>query len=171
MEIGEAAKAKLEEVTSYPLLEFVGTPLSGEVTSVNTWDAAVRECTSEEWESCCLMGRNALLRMLEQRCWDRAAKWNDLVDEIQPRIDARVDRLITELPIAARTFTQIKSDLTWNLAFICLEEEHKDIVRPLFFIPYLDNWFKLGHFPCGWDGPPFEDDWDGIIRSGRTIVF
>jgi hypothetical protein len=31
MEIGEAAKAKLEEITSYPLLKFVGTPLSGDV--------------------------------------------------------------------------------------------------------------------------------------------
>jgi hypothetical protein len=45
MEIGAAAKSRIEEITSYPLLKFVGTPLSGDITSVNTWDAAVRECT------------------------------------------------------------------------------------------------------------------------------
>jgi hypothetical protein len=54
---------------------------------------------------------------------------------------------------------------------ICIETEYRDLVEPVFAIPYLDTWYATGHYPCGWDGEEFPENWDGVIRDGWLIVF
>jgi hypothetical protein len=171
MKIGEAAKAKLEEITSYPLLKFVGTPLSGDVKTVPTWETAARECKSDNWQRCCIMGRNVLQRLTEQRAWDRSDRWDEYVEAIRPRIVSCVEDLRSVVTAPVSIFEKVRHNIAWNLLFICLEAEYSDVVEPIFFIPYVDKWYQCGHFPCGWNGLPFPDGWDGIIRGGNVIVF
>ncbi|HEV2329128.1 MAG TPA: hypothetical protein VGY56_10110 [Verrucomicrobiae bacterium] len=65
----------------------------------------------------------------------------------------------------------VRDGISWDLLFICLEVHYQDIVKPIFYLPYLDPWYAAGHYPCGWDGDEFPERWDGVLRGGQLIVF
>lgn len=163
---------KLDSIFKYPFFESVGKPLSGSVTKVDNWQLAIEVCKKDrKWENCRLMARNALQRFTEQRDWNRAQDWNPLADELRPLIVSFVDTLVAKAPESLRIVNRIKGTLCWDIMFICLEYEYRDIVRPFFYIPVLEPWYVAGHFPCGWDGEQFPEGWDGVIRDGRLMVF
>jgi hypothetical protein len=82
-----------------------------------------------------------------------------------------VDSLLPKSAIPEKLLKKMKPRLSWDIMFICLEIEYSDIVKPFFYLPLLDPWYASGHLPCGWDGQEFPDDWDGVIREGKLIVF
>jgi hypothetical protein len=102
--------------------------------------------------------------------WHRLQEWNPLVDELQALLRLSIDGQLTRMPLKGATGHIVKATVLSDLRLICLETHYQDIVKPPFFIPYLDPWYASGHFPCGWDGDEFPEQWDGVIR-GRLIVF
>ena len=164
-------REKLNAVFNYPFFRSCGQPLPPTVTKVPNWEIAVRECTSQKWENCRLMARNALQRLSEERDWNRSNQWNPITDELRPVINGFVADLISRNHESKWITEKLKNDLRWDIMFICLEREYQDVVEPLFYLPYLDPWYSSGHLPCGWDGDEFPDFWDGVIRDGRLMVF
>jgi hypothetical protein len=163
-------KFKLESIFDYPLFQEVGKPLPASVTSVNNWLAAAKICRSHKWETCQLMARNTLQRFTENN-WNRSQEWNPITDELRPLILSFVDKLLPKFPLQGKALKNVKDALSWDIMFICLEHEYRDLVEPLFYIPVVEPWYATGHFPCGWDGDEFPDAWDGIIRGGQLMVF
>jgi len=193
-------RAKLDTIFAYPFFQSVGRPLPATVKAVDSWGAAVREATSRKWENCRLQARNVLSELLgfrerdmadkaeALRHWQRREQWNPLVKELRPLIRSFVDALHLRTGIEAELAEKIKSDLSWDITGMCLEEEYKDLEQPPFFLPYLDPWYAAGHFPCGWDGKQFPERWPekevlyldadrvgelwgDVLRRGQLIVF
>jgi hypothetical protein len=193
-------RKKLDTIFAYPFFQSVGTPLPATVKTVATWRAAVKEATSRKWENCRLQATNVLGELLglrerditdkdEQfRHWQRRQQQNALADELRPLIQSFVDAVHLRTGIDAEVADKIKSDLSWDIMFICIEEEYKDLEEPLFYLPYLDPWYASGHFPCGWHGKEFPERWPEkelrsldadrvselwgyVLRQGQLIVF
>lgn len=98
-------------------------------------------------------------------------EWNPLVEEIRPQIRDLLDQRLAGIGISTDFATKIKDSADWDLMFICVEEEFKDLVEPPFFQPVLEAWYASGGFPCGWDGEEFPHPWEGGTPPGRLIVF
>jgi hypothetical protein len=166
-----AIQSKLNQIFEYPFFQRCGTDLPKTVTRVENWQTAVEECTSQKSENCRLMARNVLQRQTEERSWERSNEWNSIVQEIRPLIDAFATNVVTKGPAPKELAYKLKNDVRWDILFICLEFEYKDIVPPYFYIPYLDNWYAAGHLPCGWDGEEFPERLGDIITRGHLMVF
>ena len=117
------------------------------------------------------MARNALQRFAEARSWNRAQEWNNLAQEIRPLIISFLKGSLSKSRVPENLRANLMDDLCWDIMGICFEEEYRDVVLPLFYIPHLEPWYALGHFPCGWDGEEFPVGWDGVIRNGHLIVY
>src|SRR5260221_2339875 len=146
---------KLESVFKYRFFESVGEPMPLTVKRVTSWKASVDEKATRRWDRCTLMARNALQTAIELRAWQRSEQWNRLVDELRPKIATFIDKVIPNTCVPAEYIQLIKGTLRWDILGICFEEEFRDVVAPIFFISYLDPWYALGHFPCGWTGRAF----------------
>jgi hypothetical protein len=173
-------KSKLEGVLGYPFFQSVGKTLPASVTAVNGWSAAAKMCRSHKWETCQLMARNALQGKIEARYpedtvnhsfWHRFQEWNPIVTELRPLVHSFIDGLLPQFPLQDKALKNVKDAISWDIMFICLEYEYRDIVKSFFFVPVVEPWYAAGHFPCGWDGDEFPDSWDGIIRGGQLMVF
>jgi hypothetical protein len=173
-------KSKLESVFAYPFFQSVGKPLPASVTKIDNWPAAAKMCRSQKWATCKLMARNALQRRIEARYpedtvnhqfWHRMQEWNRISDELRPLILSFVDTLLPNIPVSEKGHKNIRAALSWEIMFICFEEEYRDVIEPLFYIPFVEPWYAAGHFPCGWDGDEFPDAWDGVIAGGQLMVY
>lgn len=173
-------KAKLDSIFNYPLFENVGKPLPSNVSRVNTWQQAAKTCNFVKWNNSQLMARNAIQRRIQARYpedttnhyfWHRFQEWSPLGDELKPITESFIDTLLLKIPLKDKNLKNIKNNLLWDFFFICLECNFADIVKPVFYIPVIEPWYAVGHFPCGWDGDEFSEDWDGVIEGGQLIVF
>lgn|ERR1039458_3726145 len=173
-------KSKLDEVFSYPFFQSVGKPLPASVTSMSSWSAAAKMCRSHKWETCQLMARNTLQGKIEARYpedtvnhsfWHRSEEWNPIVKELRPLVHSFVDGLLPKFPLQDKALKNVRDAVSWDIMLICLEQEYRDLVKPFFYIPFVEPWYAAGHFPCGWDGDEFPDAWDGVIRDGQLMVF
>jgi hypothetical protein len=173
-------KAKLDSILTYPFFSAVGQPLPSAVSSVNTWPKAAKTCGFVKWSNSQLQAGNALHARIVSRYpedrdrhyfWHRSQEWNPLCQELRPVIVSFVRSLVRELPLNDNDRKKVSDNINWDLLSICLEAHYQDIVKPIFYIPYLEPWYAAGHFPCGWDGDEFPEEWDGVIRGGQLIVF
>jgi hypothetical protein len=169
-------KAKLDSILKYPFFSSVGQPLPSTVSLVDTWPRAAKTCGFLKWDNCLLQAGNALQQGITDQfpkpgMWERLQEWNPLVNELDSVLDPFVESLVASVPVEDKNLKNIRDALRWDLSFICLEAHYRDIVKPIFFTPHLDPWYAAGHFPFGWDGDEFPEQWDGVIRGGQLIVF
>lgn len=160
------AESKLFELLDYPLFTAVGKSVS-DVKQARDWDEAVHSALSAKWERCTLMARNRLQRLVEELNWNRTSEWNLLCQNLQPQLMESLTARFDSFPQALR----IQGQVAWDFSQICLETHYSDLVTPPFFVPLLDPWYQKGHFPCGWTGTAFPDNWDGNITNGKLVVF
>jgi hypothetical protein len=172
-------KAKLDSILNYPFFSAVGQPLPSSVSGVKTWPQAARSCGFRKWSNSRLQARNALQGRVEARFpedpvknyfWHRFQEWNPTCDEVKLVTCPLVEGLVSKLPLIDKDRRKARDVINWDLLFICLETNFQDIVEPVFFLPYLDPWYAAGHFPCGWDGDEFPEQWDGVAQ-GKLIVY
>ena len=192
--------SKLDSIFGYPFFKSVGERLPPTVKSVNSWSIAMKHATARNWENCRLQARNTLDQMLayrgrdagdkneQLRHWERRNEWGPLVDELRPVIRSFLDTALAKTSVPDTFVEKIKVELSWDIMFICLEQEFRDLVKPPFHLPLLDPWYASGHFPCGWNGKQFPERWpekelpyldakrigelwDDAVREGRIMVF
>jgi len=164
-------QAKLDCIAKYPFCESVGRKSDMNVGRAGNWISAIRLYNSKKWLNCRLMARNALQRALEDKAYSRGEEWNPLIDELRPLVSANVADLVSKIPLPGEMSRKLQVPFSWDITFICLEQEFSDVVTPIFHLPVLDPWYAVGHLPCGWDGEQFPIGWDGINRSGKLIVY
>ena len=162
---------KLHEITTYPLLENVGQPVADASIQVRSWPEAIRYCSSPIWKDCLVMPTNTLSRLAHESDWYRAHEWNNIAIEMDPHIESWLQAVFS--PIASRHQLPrvVRDTLSWCVGFICFESEFQDIVSPLFYLPLIDPWLKRGHFPCGWVGEEFPENWDGKLPNGKLVIY
>ena len=117
------------------------------------------------------MARNVLFDRIQKKSWDRAQEWGPLSDELRPLILSFVDGLLAEFPLQGKALKNVRDSLSWDIMLICFEEAYVDMFQPFFYLPILEPWYAAGHFPCGWDGDEFTDEWDGVVRGGQLMVY
>lgn len=169
-------KSKLDNILKYPFFKAVGHPLPSNVSRVDTWSRAAKTCGFVTWSNSQLQARNSLQRGItgqfpKSGMWERMQEWNPLCEELRPVITSFVEGLVSEIPLNEKDRKKVGDNIKWDVLLICLETHYQDIVKPIFYIPHLDPWYAAGHFPCGWDGDEFPEQWDGVIRGGQLIVF
>lgn len=169
-------RAKLDSILRYPFFTSVGQPLPLAFSRVDTWPRAARTCGFLKWANSTLQGRNTLQRGITDQfpkpgMWERLQEWNPLVKELRPHIEPFVETLLSKIPLKSEHLKNVREALRGDLLTTCLETHYQDIVKPIFFIPFLDPLYAAGHFPCGWDGDEFPEQWDGVVRGGQLIVF
>ncbi len=165
----QLAQQKLEQIVRLPLLRHVGAGVDETVVQVCDWKAAWISAKSLDWENCGLSARNALQEKLEQSASKQLQYWNAAADAIRPGIVEFVARCAAMVP--SKFAKEISDQIAWDVMFMCLEEAFKSEVPPLFYVRILEPWYARGHFPCGWQGALFPDDWDGELPAGRLVVY
>jgi len=168
-------KARLDRILKYPFFSAVGQPLLPNVSRVDTWPRAAKTCGLVKWSNSQLQAGNALQDGITDQfpkpgMWERMQEWNPLCRELKRIICPFVEGLVSKLPLNDRDRKNVRDAVNWDLLSVCLEANYQDIVKPPFYIPYMDPWYAAGHFPCGWDGDEFSGKWDGVL-SGQLIVF
>jgi hypothetical protein len=164
-------KKAFDRVLSYPFFQSVGQPVPASVTKVNSWKHAAKICRSKAWEECGRVSTNLLARTVAEKDWYRGNEQNGIADELRPLILAFVDSLLGRFPLDDKGMANVRAVLSWDIMFVCLESEYSDLVEPRFYVPVVEPWYASGHFPCGWDGDEFPDNWDGVVRGGKLMVF
>jgi len=167
----QQAELKFKEICSYPILASVGQPVDGVVTQVNDWTQATTMCTSQKWERCIIRARNALQRSLETRYWERLQEWGPIADLLRPQIVSFVGSKVPNSSVPSSYVKTVSDQVAWDILFICLEYGYRDIVPPMFYVPFIDPWYALGHFPCGWEGQEIPENWDRTTLNGRMVIF
>lgn len=173
----QVVRAKLDSILKYPFFNSVGQGLPPTVSKVDTWLQAAKSCGFLKWKNSKLSARNALQDGITSQfpkpgMWERMQEWNSVVAELRPPIiEPFVESLLHKIPLKGNHLENVRYALRSDLMVICLETHYQDIVKPIFHTPYLDPWYAAGHFPCGWDGDEFPEQWDGVIRGGQLIVF
>ena len=164
--------AVLRAMEAWPWFEHVGEPISDPgVIAVNSWDEAVEPRQGYVWECLRLQVLNVNYDAVNTRDWHRAQSWNPLVDEVKQILKPLFDRireLGTRLSLPEKAFYH---RVTWDLVGIATETEYADVSPPLFNVPVLAPWYRAGHFPCGWDGPVLDTDWNGEFPPYHLHVF
>jgi hypothetical protein len=162
---------KIEAIREYPFFQCVGAGLPSTVHAVDNWQEAIVQATSRKWENCRLMARNAFQDTLAKRAWDRTKEWNPLIDEVRPILVQFFDELLLSVSVPTHFRDKLKREMVWDFLGICVESQFKNSVKPLFYVPMIEPWYVAGRFPCGWDGMEFPDNWEGVVRDGRIMVF
>jgi hypothetical protein len=154
-------KATLAELEAANWFINVGKNDSQRAQFLSSWDDAVRSCSSPQWEEIRLEAANRFREKLAKIDLNRFRKWNELIKEIKPVVEALVDRKskgIVEQYALPKAFIDV---VRWDVLHLCMECEYADIVPPSFYAGQ-SYWYANGHFPCGWDGE---------LPGGRPIVY
>ena len=130
-----------------------GRPIGprSEIIQTPSWERAVTQARSREWDDFLLERANDLGRELFSISEQRLSGWNELADELRPvareivRAKAGHYETTQGLP---KTLDQI---LGWTILHALLEAEYSDIRKPTVY-GELANWIVKGHLPCGWIG-------------------
>ncbi len=168
----EETSAILRAMEAWPWFEHVGEPIGDPgVIAVSSWNEAVEPHRSYVWECLRLQVNNVTYRAVNERDWHRAQSWNPLVDEVKQILKplfGRIRTLGSRLLLPEAGFYH---QITWDLVGIGMATEYADAYPPLFSVPVLVPWYRAGHFPCGWDGPILDTDWNGEFPPYRLYVF
>jgi hypothetical protein len=148
-------KATLEELETANWFSQVGTMYgvkqSCEVIILASWQEAIEQCSSIEWENASLEAQNQYCERLGKRSTERFNQWNEVavmlkaitIPFVQHKIEAVVGQ--NNLPTVFENMVQ------WDILGVCLESEFADLYPPGFFTSNA-YWYTKGHFPCGWQG-------------------
>jgi len=127
-----------------------------------SWGEAVDSCSSAEWEDLCLEAANQYRERLQAKSPAEFARWNDVVDEVKPAVQALV-RDKTRRVVADNDLPRVFIDtVDWDILHLCMEAEFAETYPPGFYASQA-CWYLKGHFPCGWRGP--------FPNGGRLVIY
>lgn len=148
-------KATLEQLETANWFSLVGTMYGitqpGKVIVLTSWQEAIEQCSTIEWENLCLEAQNQYRMRLLEKNKDRYLQWNDVVDMLKSTTIPFVQRKI-EATVKQNDLPKVFEDtVQWDILGVCMESEFADVYPPGFFASNA-YWYMKGHFPCGWQG-------------------
>jgi hypothetical protein len=139
----------------------VNTPAINQIYPCSSWDEAISNCSSLEWENTQLEAANLLRTRVNQIDPVRFSGWNDLVDILKPIAVDLIFRKVHSVMVEKNFPESFRHNLEWDILHLFLETEYSDIIDPVFYVP-LAYWYSTGRFPCGWRG---------TFPDGQLMVF
>ncbi|MHC5538479.1 hypothetical protein ACYOEI_09640 [Singulisphaera rosea] len=139
----------------------VGRVVDGPFVLVQSWDAAIASCSSQEWENLQLEASNQFAEHVSRKAPDLFRKWNKIVEELKTVIVPLVQMKIDCVVQAERLPKMFEDAVQWDILGVCIEAEYADVQPPGFFASQA-FWYVNGRFPCGWDG---------CFPAGKLILF
>ena len=153
--------ATLEKLERTAWFSRVGQPTAADVLVLASWEEAVEQCSSLEWENLNIDAFNDYRAELAERSKEKFRQWNEVVDELKKRTIPLVRRKIQDVVRAERLPKRFEGMVQWDILGFCTEAEYADVCPPG-FSTRLGAWYLDGHFPCGW--------W-GNFPEGKLIVY
>ena len=128
-----------------------GVSMPEKVIILTSWQDAIHQCGSVEWENLCLEAQNQYRMRLLERNQERYSEWNGVVGMLKPTVIPFVQRKI-EPVVKRHALPKVFEDtVQWDILGVCIESEFSDVYPPGFFASNA-YWYTKGHFPCGWQG-------------------
>ena len=148
-------KAALEQLETANWFSQVGTMYGvsqpEKIIMLSSWQEAVEQCSTIEWENLCLEAQNQYRMRLLEKNKDRYRQWNDVVEMLKPTTIPFVQRTI-EATVKQHDLPKVfEVTVQWDILGVCMESEFADVYPPGFFASNA-YWYMKGHFPCGWQG-------------------
>lgn len=144
-----ATLAQLRDATWFAM---VGREAPG-VVVLDSWQAAVESCSSDEWQDILVDASNRLSVNLARAAPLEWKRWNEVADGLRPVVEELVGEKTGDV-VKRYSLPRILVDtVQWDLIHLLLEAEFSDQVMPGFFAAQ-GYWYVKGHFPCGWRGTP-----------------
>lgn len=154
-------RATLEQLEKAVWFSTVGVTDSQAVTVVSSWDEALEQCNSVEWENLCLEAVNQYRGRIAELSPERLAEWNNIITEIKRISIPLVRKKIADVVRDNKLPQSFEDTVQWDILHLCMEAEYSDIFPPGFYASQA-YWYLKGHFPCGWQGK---------FPDGRLVVF
>jgi hypothetical protein len=160
-----STKATLEQLEKASWFSQVGS-IEGikhpeKIVMLTSWQDAIEQCSTIEWENLCLEAQNQYRMRLLERNKDRYLQWNDVVDMLKPTVIPFVQSKI-EAVVKQHELPKVFEDtVQWDILGVCMEAEFADVYPPGFYASQ-GYWYIKGHFPCGWQGE---------FPNGKLIVY
>jgi hypothetical protein len=162
----------LRSMENWSWFERAGEPIDYPgVIALGSWGEAIEPDRSYNWECLRLQVHNVSCQTVNLQDWNRAQQRSPIVNEVKQALRPLLDRIRTigsRLSLPEKNFYH---QVAWDLIGICMETEYADIYPPPFSIPVLAPWYRDGHFPCGWDGPVLDTDWNGEFPHYNMYVY
>ncbi|WP_223652619.1 hypothetical protein [Hymenobacter psoromatis] len=129
----------------------VGQPREGPFIILQSWDEAIEQCGSDEWDALTLEAANRYGEAVLRRDIERYRQWNTVAADVRQVVLPLVERRIRPLCAALGLPAIVESCIRWDLIHFGIECEFAEVFPPGFFADQI-YWYTQGRFPCGWQG-------------------
>jgi hypothetical protein len=153
--------ATLDKLDSVEWFVNVGSKDQDHVGYVNSWNEAIKSCSTSDWGNLTLEAANQLRERIGEKSRERLNQWNAILKTVKPFSDALVKDKSEDISISHRLPDAFLRCVRWDIFHLCMEAEYSDLVEPAFF-SCLSLYYFRGHFPCGFSG---------VFPQGQLIVY
>lgn len=153
--------ATLEQLEKVEWFSKVGVHDLEKPIILSSWEEAIEDCSSIEWENLCLEAYNQIRMRLLERSKERFVQWNHVVNELKVVTVPFVKRKIESVVVQNRLPQVFENVVQGDIIGVCLESEYADVYPPGFYTSQA-FWYVKGHFPCGYQGE---------FPNGKRIVY
>lgn len=147
----DRTRIMLDSLNEVNWFDHPGQQESDDVVVLSSWQETIKDSSSIKWKNVKLEAQGDLHAFLVISARERSRLWNSLVVEIKQITEPMVERKIQMVMQAHNLPATFKDSVSWDILNIAMEEEYADL-RPPGFYANLANWYRKGHFPCGWRG-------------------
>jgi hypothetical protein len=153
--------ATLQQLEKADWFSRVGVKDTEAAIVLSSWQEAIQQCSSVEWENVSIEAANQYRERLIERSIERYRQWNTIVDEVRkttvPFVKSRIEGVVK-----GHSLPKVFEDtVQWDILHVGMEAEYADVYQPGFYASQA-FWYLKGHFPCGWDGE---------FPKGKIIIF
>lgn len=153
--------ATWKDLEAVPWFVHVGEPVSERVVLAESWPDAIRLATSIDFDNLKLAAANAFRRKLQEVAPAEMRRWNSVVREVKVVVEPVIDDRVARIGLEPSLRHELKTVVEWDIVGMLAQAEFFNTV-PNGFCLGLGYWYKIGRFPCGWQGTHPE---------GRLIVY
>ncbi len=143
-----AAFDRLERADWFSAL---GQPREGPFVIVSSWEEALEQCGSDQWQDLILEAANRYSEAVARKDAERFRLWNMVAVEVRSVALPLVERTLRSVGAVNGLPKALEDAVRWDMIHFGLECEFSDVFPPGFFASQA-YWYLNGRFPCGWRG-------------------
>lgn len=159
MKFNKRLQSLVDEIATLDWFCNCGSELNcGDISRVKDWNEAKRYYSTKKWEKMIIAVSNRRGDIL----WEQGLRETEL-NKLGDEVLSCVCFILKTFPVfkSAPVDDLLKWKVELDLRIICSEINALYLVHPLFGIPHVWDWYRVGRLPCGWDGAMIREDWEG----------